>query len=101
MTRKAIQTVTNPTSRSGIAHPASMPSNQLRNGLRHRAGEISERAAMAANVKSMGTKTHSMRQMEKTRSLMARRLGAACCPGSRTPGEFLLVQLGGNREHHP
>src|SRR6266851_321362 len=58
MTRKVIQTATNPASRSGTAHPASMPSSQLRKGFRQRAGEISERAAISENEKSMGTKTH-------------------------------------------
>src|SRR5258705_3750092 len=57
MARKAIQTAANPTSRSGTAHPASMPSSQPRNGLRQRAGEISERAAIAENAKSIGKTT--------------------------------------------
>jgi hypothetical protein len=34
-----------------------MPSSQLRNGLRQHAGEISERAAIAENAKSMGKAT--------------------------------------------
>src|SRR6266851_7478596 len=57
MARKASQTAVNPISRSGIAQPASMPSSQLRNGLRQRAGETSERAAIAENAKSIGKAT--------------------------------------------
>src|SRR6266403_2765931 len=57
MARKAIQTAVNPISRSGTAHPGSMPSSQLRNGLRQRAGEISERAATAETAKSIGKTT--------------------------------------------
>src|SRR6266436_9596587 len=57
MVRKASQTAVNPISRSGIAQPASIPSSQLRNGLRQRAGEISERAAIAENAKSIGQTT--------------------------------------------
>jgi hypothetical protein len=57
----------NPISRSGMAQPASMPSIQLRNRLRHRAGEISERAANFENARSMGTPTHtrSLSQADK------------------------------------
>src|SRR5258708_17346623 len=54
MVRKASQTAVNPISRSGMDQPASMPSSQLRNGLRQRAGKISERAAIAENAKSIG-----------------------------------------------
>src|ERR1700687_941483 len=53
MTRKASQTVTNPISRSGMAQPASIPSSQIRNGLRQRAGEISARAAISENARHM------------------------------------------------
>ena len=57
MTRKPIQTATNPASRNGTAHPASMPSSQPRKGLRQLEGEISERAAIAENAKSIGKAT--------------------------------------------
>src|SRR5713226_1186353 len=73
MIRKASQTAINPISRSGIAQPASMPSSQLRNGLRQRAGEISERAAIPANAKSMGTKTHIIQQVNRSDPLVALR----------------------------
>src|SRR5258706_315443 len=63
MIRKANQIVIKPTSRSGIAQPASTPSSQLRNGLRQRAGELSDRAAIPANAKSTGTKTHIIQQV--------------------------------------
>src|SRR5665647_659963 len=60
MTRNACQTATNPTSRSGMAQPASVPSSQARNGLRQRAGEISERAASSENAIHMAQKlTHT------------------------------------------
>jgi hypothetical protein len=42
-----------------MAQPASIPSIQTRNGLRQRAGEISERAAISENAKRMAQKlTH-------------------------------------------
>src|ERR1700686_83138 len=68
MIRNASQTRVNPISKSGIAQPASMPSIQLRNGLRHLAGEISERAAIFENARSMGSPTHtdSVQQTDRT-----------------------------------
>src|SRR5258706_2021528 len=68
MIRNASQRTINPISRSGIAQPASIPSIQSRNGLRHRAGDIAERAAIFENARSIGTPTHthSVQQAYKT-----------------------------------
>src|SRR5450631_2491329 len=68
MIRNASQTAVNPISKSGIAQPASMPSIQLRNGLRHCAGEVFERAAIFENARSMGTQLipDSVQQTDRT-----------------------------------